>query len=45
MYLDKILWLMAWPGMIAVSYFLCLFFIKKLDNQIKKDPTGDDLTP
>lgn len=45
MYLDKILWFLAWPGMIALSYFLSLLFLKKLNNQIKKDPAGEDLQP
>lgn len=45
MYLDKILWLLAWPAMITVSYYLCLWFLRKLTKQIKQDPAGEDLIP
>ncbi len=45
MYIDKILWLLAWPVMIALSYYLCLFLLKKLDKQIMNDPSGEDTMP
>lgn len=45
MYFDKILWLMAWPVMIIVSYYLILFALKKLNTQIKEDPLGEDTRP
>lgn len=45
MYLDKIIWLIAWPGMIALAYYLSLVFLKKFDNQINNDPSGDDKMP
>jgi hypothetical protein len=45
MYIDKILWLLAWPAMIALSYYLSLYFLKRLDNQIRKDPEGEDIRP
>ncbi len=45
MYFDKIMWLLAWPVMIALSYYLVLFAIKKLESQVKKDPLGEDITP
>ena len=45
MYLDKILWLMAWPVMIILSYYLTLLALKKLNKQIKEDPLGEDTTP
>lgn len=45
MYLDKILWFMAWPAMIALSYYLVIFALKKLNDQIKSDITGEDLNP
>ena len=45
MYFDKIMWLLAWPVMIALSYYLVLFAIKKLESQVKKDPLGEDVNP
>jgi hypothetical protein len=45
MYLDKIMWILAWPGMIALSYLLVNLAIKMLDAQIQKDPTGEDKNP
>lgn len=45
MYFDKILWILAWPAMIAVSYYLSLWFLKQLNKQIKKDPAGEDKMP
>ena len=45
MYFDKILWLMAWPVMIILSYYLIRFALKKLDRQIKEDPLGEDTMP
>ena len=45
MYLDTILWLLAWPAMIIVSYYLVLWALKKLDKQIKEDPLGEDTIP
>lgn len=45
MYFDKILWLMAWPVMIILSYYLTLLALKKLDKQIKEDPLGEDTRP
>lgn len=45
MYLDKILWLLAWPAMIILSYYLVLWALKKLDKQIKEDPLGEDTMP
>ena len=45
MYLDKILWLLAWPAMIIFSYYLVLFALKKLDKQIKEDPLGENTQP
>lgn len=37
MYIVSILWLLAWPVMIAVSYFLVLFTLKKLKTQIESE--------
>ncbi|MHC1774773.1 MAG: hypothetical protein AB9834_05095 [Lentimicrobium sp.] len=45
MYLDKIMWLLAWPAMIALSYFLVILAIKKLNVQIQNDPLGEDSNP
>ncbi|MBW6492028.1 MAG: hypothetical protein K0B15_12630 [Lentimicrobium sp.] len=45
MYLDKILWLLAWPAVIALSYYLTLRALKTLDRQIKNDPLGEDTQP
>ncbi|MBK6347892.1 MAG: hypothetical protein IPN08_13175 [Bacteroidales bacterium] len=45
MYLDKILWLLAWPAMIALSYFLVVLTIRRFDAQIKNDPLGEDTNP
>ena len=45
MYLDKILWLMAWPAMIVLSYYLTRLALKKLDKQINEDPLGEDTMP
>ncbi|MFH1118590.1 MAG: hypothetical protein V1775_02120 [Bacteroidota bacterium] len=45
MYLDKIMWLLAWPAMIALSYYLTLWAIKLFDEQMKNDPLGEDLYP
>lgn len=45
MYLDKILWLLAWPVMIALSYYLSLFLLNKLNKQIMNDPLGEDKMP
>jgi hypothetical protein len=44
-YLDKILWLLAWPAMIALSYFLVILAIKMLKSQIQNDPLGEDTNP
>ena len=45
MYLDKIMWFLAWPAMIILSYYLVVFTLKKLDKQIKNDPLGEDTNP
>lgn len=45
MYLDKIIWLLAWPAMIAMAYYLSLVFLNKFDSQIKNDPSGEDKKP
>ncbi|HPR25298.1 hypothetical protein [Lentimicrobium sp.] len=45
MYLDKILWFLAWPAMIIASYYLGLWALKILDKQIKNDPLGEDTMP
>lgn len=45
MYLDKILWLLSWPAMIMLSYYLTLQALKTLDRQIKEDPLGEDTQP
>jgi hypothetical protein len=31
MYLSSILWLLAWPALIAVTYFTVRYFLKKAD--------------
>lgn len=31
--------------MIAISYYLSLVFLKKFDDQIFNDPSGEDLNP
>ena len=30
-YLSSILWLLTWPALIIVSYFIIRFFLKKMD--------------
>jgi hypothetical protein len=45
MYIKEILWIIAWPAMITLSYYLSVWFLKKFDTQIKKDPLGEDLNP
>jgi hypothetical protein len=45
MYIDKILWLISWPAMITLSYFLVLQTLKFLDVQIKNDPEVDENNP
>jgi len=45
MFIDKIIWLLTWPAMIAISYFAVVAALKWLDKEIKSDPTGDDLNP
>lgn len=45
MYIDKILWLLAWPVLITVSYYLIVVVLKKLKKQIEEDPLGKDLRP
>ncbi len=45
MYFDKIMWLLAWPAMIALSWALVILTIKKFDTQIKNDPLGEDNNP
>ena len=45
MYIDKIMWLLAWPAMIAISYFMVLTALKALKKQISEDPLGEDLNP
>lgn len=45
MYIDKILWLAAWPAMIALSYYLVVWAIKVLDVQIKNDPAFEESNP
>ncbi|MDX9909721.1 MAG: hypothetical protein RBS23_09695 [Mariniphaga sp.] len=37
MYIISILWLLAWPVMIAVSYFLVIFTLKKFKTQIESE--------
>ena len=44
MYLEKIMWLLAWPAMIALSYYLLIFVLKKLDKQIKSDILTEEET-
>jgi hypothetical protein len=41
MYLDKILWFLAWPGMIVFSYYMTRWALKKLDRQIMEDEIVD----
>jgi hypothetical protein len=38
MYWDKILWLLSWPAIIILSYYISVFLLKKFDKQIKNDP-------
>lgn len=45
MYTNELMWIMAWPVMIVLSYYLAIFTLNKLDNQIKTDPTGKDVNP
>lgn len=45
MYLDKILWLLSWPAMIAASYYLTLLALKLLHKQILEDSLGEDSRP
>lgn len=45
MYFGRILWLLAWPTMIAASYYLTLWALKLLDKQIKEEPPGGDPLP
>lgn len=45
MYWDKIIWFIAWPAMIAISYYLGVYILKKFKNQIENDPTGEGTMP
>ena len=45
MYIKELLWIIAWPAMIIISYYLSILFLKKFDTQIKKDPQGEDFNP
>jgi hypothetical protein len=45
MYIDKIMWLLAWPAMIVLSYFLVIYGLKFLNKQIVDDPLGEDTNP
>ncbi len=45
MYIKEILWILAWPAMIILSYYLSLLFLKKFNKQIKNDRQGEDLNP
>lgn len=45
MYIEKIMWLLAWPAMIALSYYLVVYGLKLLNNQIINDPLGEDTNP
>lgn len=45
MYIKEILWFIAWPAMIILSYYLSILILKKFDTQIKNDPQGQDLNP
>lgn len=37
MNIISILWLLAWPVMIGISYLLVLFTLKKFKNQIESE--------
>ena len=37
MYINSILWLLSWPVMIGISYFLVNFTLRKLKNQIESE--------
>ncbi|MBV2247929.1 MAG: hypothetical protein KUL83_12235 [Lentimicrobium sp.] len=37
MYIVSILWLLAWPVMIGISYLLVIFTLKKLKTQIESE--------
>ena len=37
MYLIQILYLLTWPGVILLSYWLVNFYLKKLDKKLAKD--------
>lgn len=45
MYITEILWLLAWPFMIALSYGLAVFCLNRFDQQIKNDPNSKDIRP
>lgn len=45
MYESKTIWLLMWPAMIALAYFLIVFALNKLNNQIDSDPLGEDTNP
>ncbi|MFA6951021.1 MAG: hypothetical protein WCQ70_10070 [Lentimicrobiaceae bacterium] len=45
MYITEILWLLTWPAMIALSFYLIVICLKKFDHQIKNDPNTEDIRP
>lgn len=34
MYIKEILWLLSWPALIAVSYFIIVFALKKFETHL-----------
>lgn len=37
MYLTQILYLLTWPGVIILSYWLVKVYLKKLDKKLAED--------
>ncbi len=39
------MWLLAWPAMIALSWFLVIYGLKIMNSQIVTDPLEEDTNP
>lgn len=36
MYLTSVLWLLSWPALIALSYFVVVYVLKKIEHKLEE---------
>jgi len=39
MHWKELSWLLSWPVMIAISYFLTMYIVKKYEHRLEEDNT------